>query len=318
MASKKFVVDIDLNGNKLLHLLLDPLSSDPTGEEERIYYNTTDKVVRYHNGTEWKTLATTSDVATVATALSTLESTVAGHTTDIEELQETIEELIGGGSGSIEDIVDTRVMGQLNMTYDSTTHNIYLFYGETRTTDNTIGTVDCSDFIKDGMIDEVAYNSTTHILTFTWNTAAGKSDTEIDLTGLIDTYTAGNGLSLTNGVFALKLDTSSESFLTVGSGGIKLSGVQSAIDNAVKNNVKIQTESVTSGTSKTISITLASGVPEIIGVHCYLSGEEVVAKYSIVNTPNTHSAGVTVNWNNDISGSTMKIVVLYYDSQAPR
>lgn len=296
MASKKFVVDIDLNGNKLLHLLLDPLSSDPTGEEPRIYYNTVSKVVRYYDGTEWKTLATTSDVATVATALSTLESTVAGHTTDIEELQETIEELIGGGSGSIEDIVDTRVMGQLNMTYDSTTHNIYLFYGETRTTDNTIGTVDCSDFIKDGMIDEVAYNSTTHILTFTWNTAAGKSDTEIDLTGLIDTYTAGNGLSLTNGVFALKLDTSSESFLTLGSGGLKLSGVQTAINNAIQayasEGVHYIVDVVTSGDSKTLTMVVPQGKSSrLINVSCFYDGSEVVAAVS------TSSNHVTVSWN---------------------
>lgn len=63
--------------------------------------------------------------------------------------------------------------------------------------------IDASDFIKDGMIDTVDYDPTTHKATITWNTAAGKDATEIDLAGLVDTYAAGEGLTLIGNTFAV-------------------------------------------------------------------------------------------------------------------
>lgn len=44
----------------------------------------------------------------------------------------------------------------------------------------------------------------------------------------------GNGLDVTNHVVSVKIDSTSENFLTVGSGGVKLSGVQTAITSAIE------------------------------------------------------------------------------------
>ena len=66
-----------------------------------------------------------------------------------------------------------------------------------------VTSVDADDFIKDGMISTVTYDETTHMLCIVWNTDAGSKTTTINLSGLIDTYAAGYGLSLANGEFSV-------------------------------------------------------------------------------------------------------------------
>lgn len=70
-------------------------------------------------------------------------------------------------------------------------------------------------------LDRVTYNDTTHKLTFVFNTASGKQSIEVDLSDLIDTYTAGNGLQLSSGAFSIKLKTG-EANLVVDSNGLSL------------------------------------------------------------------------------------------------
>lgn len=56
----------------------------------------------------------------------------------------------------------------------------------------------------------------------------------INAKDLVDTYTAGDGIDLTDNEISIKLDRNGEPFLTVGEDGLKLSGVQTAIDNAIE------------------------------------------------------------------------------------
>jgi len=56
----------------------------------------------------------------------------------------------------------------------------------------------------------------------------------INAKDLVDTYTAGDGINLENNEISIKLDRNGEPFLTVGEDGLKLSGVQTAIDNAIE------------------------------------------------------------------------------------
>ena len=97
-----------------------------------------------------------------------------------------------------------------------------------------ITTIPATDFIKDGMLDNATYDEETHKITLTFNTDSGKQDIELNLSDLVDTYEAGNGLGLTGNVFSVKKSTEadSEKFLKVGTDGIKVSGVQTAIDTA--------------------------------------------------------------------------------------
>ena len=69
----------------------------------------------------------------------------------------------------------------------------------------------------------------------TFNTDAGKEEIDIDVTSLVDTYNAGDGLNLADHTFSLKIDTTStghENFLSVSESGLKISGVQTAINTA--------------------------------------------------------------------------------------
>lgn len=95
-----------------------------------------------------------------------------------------------------------------------------------------VSEIDATPFIKDGMLEDVEYNADNNTLTFTWNTAAGTKTDEVILSDIIEAYTAGAGLHLTGNEFSVQLATGSESFLSVDANGLKLSGVQSAIDAA--------------------------------------------------------------------------------------
>lgn len=56
---------------------------------------------------------------------------------------------------------------------------------------------------------------------------------KIDVANFLREAEFGNGLQVINGEVSVKVDTTSEVFLTVGEGGVKLSGVRNAIDTAI-------------------------------------------------------------------------------------
>lgn len=71
-----------------------------------------------------------------------------------------------------------------------------------------ISEIDASAFIKDGMIQSVAFDTQTKHVTITFNTDAGTSPIDVDLSTLVDTYKAGTGLSLANdGTFSVNTTT---------------------------------------------------------------------------------------------------------------
>lgn len=89
-----------------------------------------------------------------------------------------------------------------------------------------IATLDMSKFAIDGMVDSVTYDKASHTLTISWNTSAGKTDTIISLTDLVDVYTNGDGVEIINeGVISIKLSNDTQDFLTVDGNGLKLSNI---------------------------------------------------------------------------------------------
>ena len=98
--------------------------------------------------------------------------------------------------------------------------------------DAVVAELDATAFIKDGMLAGATYDPDADKLVLSFNTDAGKEDIEVPLSDLV--YTAGNGIDITNNKISVVIDPASEGFLTVGAAGVKLSGVQSAID-AAKN-----------------------------------------------------------------------------------
>lgn len=123
---------------------------------------------------------------------------------------------------------EKKLSSTLNLKYDSTNKKIQLL----GINDAKIAEIDATDFIKDGMVNNVEFDPETRILTITFNTDSGKQDITVDLSSLVDTYTAGNGIAIAGNAISVKRDTNSERFLTISTAGVKLSGVQDAIDTA--------------------------------------------------------------------------------------
>jgi len=94
-----------------------------------------------------------------------------------------------------------------------------------------ISRIDVADFIKDGILNGVELIDIDGVsyIRFTFNTG---EVIDLNVKDLIDVYKAGDGLQLVDNVFSIKRDATSENFLTVSPDGIKVSGIQSAIDVA--------------------------------------------------------------------------------------
>lgn len=98
-----------------------------------------------------------------------------------------------------------------------------------------VAEMDATKLVKDGMINDVKLTTESgkKYLVITFNTDAGKTaPIKLDVSELIDVYTAGDGLTLTDRKFSVNKDSTSEDFLVVSSSGIKITGVRKAIDDA--------------------------------------------------------------------------------------
>lgn len=106
-----------------------------------------------------------------------------------------------------------------------------------------------ADFIEDGFLQAVELVDENPnldgddktvggpFLKFTWNTASSllANETYVAIGELVDVYTAGDGLKLDGNKFSIKVAEGNETFLTVNENGVKLSGVQTAIDAALQS-----------------------------------------------------------------------------------
>lgn len=98
---------------------------------------------------------------------------------------------------------DSTLLSQLQLVYSNEDKFIYLLGRD----NHILGKVPTNDFVKDGMIDSASYDKNSHILTITFNQDSdNKVPIEIDLSSLMDVYTAGYGLILENGEFRINTD----------------------------------------------------------------------------------------------------------------
>ena len=87
-----------------------------------------------------------------------------------------------------------------------------------------ISNIDATDFIKDGMINSVELVDKAEgkkALRLTWNTDAGKEVVDVDVTGLLDYYYAGNGIAFNDADRKFSVDLKEgERFLVVDAAGL--------------------------------------------------------------------------------------------------
>ena len=99
-------------------------------------------------------------------------------------------------------------------------------------------------------------------LVFTYILADGTEDpVEVDVSKFLAEAEFKNGLAVAGGEVSVKIDETSETFLTVGEGGVKLAGVQDAIDSAVQTAIEgLDVDAVELGAGETVkSISEADG-----------------------------------------------------------
>lgn len=84
---------------------------------------------------------------------------------------------------------------------------------------------------QDQFLKSVNYDSASHKLQFIFKTEnEHEQPIEVDISDLVDTYMAGDGMSLSANTFSVRKATLSEKYLTVSADGVSVNGIDAAID----------------------------------------------------------------------------------------
>jgi hypothetical protein len=166
-------------------------------------------------------------------SVAALDNISAG---DLQTVLGALEDAIdAGGTGSLLTITENAGSGDVLKSYTFTQGG------------NQVGVISIpKDFlVKSGTVEEcttadqpvAGLKPGDKYLDFVINSTDGagtESHIYIPVQDLVDIYTSGNGINVsTSNVISVVLDPTTESFLSVGANGIKLAGVQAAIDAAI-------------------------------------------------------------------------------------
>lgn len=138
---------------------------------------------------------------------------------------------------------------------------------------------------KDQFLSNVVYSSATKVITFTFETSTGTKTTDVNISDLIDTYTAGDGLSLTDGKFSVKKDAKSQAYIEVSASGVKVVGIDEALAKKVDNTTYATDKSDINASIKTVSDNLTAETSRATGVEDGIKAE--VAKKANTTDVNT-------------------------------
>lgn len=201
--------------------------------------------------------------------------------------------------------------------------------------DIVISRIDVAEFIKTGILTNVVLNTDdaeNPKLVFEFNTEVGVEPIILNVKDLVDIYTAGKGLELTNSTFNVKLsDTNEHRFLTIAEDGVKLSGIETfvnevktqletsyvAADNqiksdltAIKNDISVNETSIKS-LNETLAAEVTTRVNEIGNLQTQISSNsvELVNLKEISHVHNNKSVIDEITseqlnlWNSSLSNS---------------
>ena len=215
------------------------------------------------------TIVKNDETGVLSVASSALTQYVGSYAIAVSEAGEDNNKTISLGINANDKVLTQSTDGliaNIAMSYDTNARTINLT-GKSYSEEGTekaysLGSIDASQFIKDGMlagetvfvaegatqtitINKQSHEFTgltigSHYIVFLFSTYDGTTkETKyswdiLDATSIIDVYVAGDGLALSDHTFSVKKseESDSEGFLSVSSNGVKVSGVQTAINTA--------------------------------------------------------------------------------------
>lgn len=151
--------------------------------------------------------------------------------------------------------VQTDVQPSITISYDSTAKKILVKNAQ----NVVLSEIDCTDFIKDGMVSNAVYNSTTHKLTISFNTDSGNQPIEVDLSDLVD-VADGSNVELSENYEKASTYTEPAAGDSVDEAIGKLAkGVQDATSNTSESIKILQDLAKKVGVSKNMSVVVYKG-----------------------------------------------------------
>ena len=96
--------------------------------------------------------------------------------------------------------------------------------------DAIVGTIDIP---KDQFVKSVSYNEESKTIDFVFETTDGEQTVTVNVSNLVDTYTAGNGISLTSNEFSLKIDATTQQYIEVSAEGLKIVNIDERLAEKV-------------------------------------------------------------------------------------
>lgn len=274
MATKKIAANLDLLTNQLTNFAIenvDKLSTPDLAQKGRIVFCTDDHSLHLNNGSEWVKLAEGTDASSAVNALK-----LALDGTTVKLNGEGIEFKAGTGLSVTGDADNKNITyGISGLSFKEDNGKMNLMAGDS----TTLASFETAKFIKDGMLKTVVgpYTATENgnwqvtvdskTVTFSpvkkgstylglvWDTNVNDTtDTFttslLDVSTLVDVYTAGDGLELNGGKFSIKIGAQDEGFLYFDQGGLATEGITAAIKTAVDDSkAEIETSIISINTS---------------------------------------------------------------------
>lgn len=96
--------------------------------------------------------------------------------------------------------------------------------------DAIVGTIDIP---KDQFVKSVSYNEESKTIDFVFETTDGEQTVTVNVSNLVDTYTAGNGISLTSNEFSIKIDATTQQYVEVSAEGLKIVNIDEKLAEKV-------------------------------------------------------------------------------------
>lgn len=93
-----------------------------------------------------------------------------------------------------------------------------------------ISKLDVAEFAVAGLIEDVGYDPANNSLVFIWNTVNGTKTSVVPLEDMLSPYTEGEGIQIKESVISTRIDPETESYLSVTNSGLKVSGIDAALD----------------------------------------------------------------------------------------